>query len=722
MKIENLQLVTRSEDIVGRALNARTVSDVDEISLQITSDIGAKYERPVGDRASNHGLMGAGVSSYDALLVEVPINGVDSVIEAEARRRYPNKNLADLQWESPRQAVEALFAGRSKEHLGQYVQLRTFAADPHPSKSKLITAVVRDHGVGLTPKQIPETIFHLGSKYKDSVLWLHGAYGLGGAMTFRNAERVVLVTRRQPELLADGEEDLISVAVCEWKQHVKGTGLYYLTTTAWPENEDAACWSTPAANYPEFDPGLHLALISYGTKKVNSKRSGRDSVELMLQTRLPDPVMPIGVHNHVARRDHFKVPEGNLRVFNNNPRKDRLDGNGRLLIEVDEHVYKLPVRWHVFMNGPNADIGGMRTFVWDLQAVLFTSNGQAHKHWSQQELRSQAPKLSQLWNRLHVVVDVDPLPITERVQLFTPDRSTFRDTDVAEILQRKLANYLETNKDLDELNGKIIRQKLSEGRSERSTRSVANKIAKALEVRGFGFAGRKKGGRNAVDKPRKRPPAKLYPNPTTLEGPVHVLAVPGSTRHIELHLNAQDNFIPNRGRLDISSSEPDVTPQHFDFDDLRKGRLRLQLAVPAKLLPGTSFQLNFQVKDWLLAAGGLAVNGTLKWQTQVRVVEKYPDRKKVRKKSAKPKRLQKGQGKSEQPAQGNLVAVLWKDGDTFEDWNDLPPINRSIRAEDFPIILNRGRSSDEAQAIYRRADHFDLERAGGGHGRRRFEP
>ena len=42
--------------------------------------------------------------------------------------------------------------------------------------------------------------------------------------------------------------------------------------------------------------------------------------------------------------------------------------------------------------------------------------------------------------------------------------------------------------------------------------------------------------------------------------------------------------------------------------------------------------------------------------------------------------------------------------------SDLPPINRSNRAEDFPIILNRGRSSDEAQAIHRRADHFDLKK------------
>ena len=45
-----------------------------------------------------------------------------------------------------------------------------------------------------------------------------------------------------------------------------------------------------------------------------------------------------------------------------------------------------------------------------------------------------------------------------------------------------------------------------------------------------------------------------------------------------------------------------------------------------------------------------------------------------------------------------------------ETSGDLPPINRSIRAEDFPIILNRGRSSDVAQAIHRRVDHLDLER------------
>ena len=38
---------------------------------------------------------------------------------------------------------------------------------------------------------------------------------------------------------------------------------------------------------------------------------------------------------------------------------------------------------------------------------------------------------------------------------------------------------------------------------------------------------------------------------------------------------------------------------------------------------------------------------------------------------------------------------------------DLSPVIRSMRAEDFLVILTRRRASDEAQAIYGRADYFD---------------
>lgn len=593
--------------IIECALYARSPEEAKLVNSMIADNVGERYERPLADRANNHGLMGGSLPSYDALLVELPINGIDSVLELHARRKFPELNINEMPWQNPREAASELFAGQTREQIGQLVQIHTYPSNTHPYKSRRITPVIRDFGVGLTPKMIPQTIFHLGSKYKDDVLWQHGAYGLGGAITYRNARFVLLVSRRQPELLKDGEEDLITVAVCEWQEHTKGEGLYYLVTTDWRQNNNAHPWSAPALEYPEFKPELHLALIDFQTKKFHGKMSDRDSIEIMLQTRLSDPVLPIGVHNHVAKGDHFKVPAGNRSVFENNPRPYRVDDSDILLVQVDGNAHKLPVRWHVFKNGPNADLGGMRTFVWDKQAVHFSNNGYAHRHWTQQDLRIRVPKLNQLYDRLHVIVETDSLPISVRTKLFTPDRSTMRDTVMAEQLEEALATFLQSNETLLALNGELIRKRLSAGQSKGSTRKVAEKIAKAISARGFAALGGSGDQSGTVAKPRTKIPKHLYSNPTAFEGPASVWVIPSVPKHINLHLNATDDFMPDRGKIIVSSSCPLISEEQFEIGELRKGRIRIQLATPESLEPGDGFTLKFEIKDWLLASGGAAI-------------------------------------------------------------------------------------------------------------------
>lgn len=659
-----------SRPIIDLALNAHSETDVRLISDLIVQHVGARFSRPLGNRVNNHGLMGGKASSYDALLVELQTNGIDSVLEFLARQKYPNVKLSAMPWKSPKEAAQELLVGKDKETLGKLVQVHLHPADSRPSSSKQITPVIRDFGVGLTPAMVPETIFRLGSVYKDALLWQHGAYGLGGAMTYRNAKMVVLVTRRQPTLLKNGEDDRITVAVCEWVDGVKGEGLHYLVTSDWANNRDAEPWSVPASEYEDFEPGLHLALIGFQTKKFYGRRTDRDSFENMLQSRVSSPVLPIGIHNHVAEGDHFKIPEGNRSRFENNPRKDRFDHKDALIIDVGSKPYSLPIHWYVFRNGPNANIGGMRTFVWDKQAVHFTNNGYAHNHWSQQELRVKVPKLNQIWDRLHVVVETDALPIRERTKLFTPDRSGFRDTPTADHLEESIANFLQADATLQEINSELIRERISHAQTGPSTRIIAEKIAKALQTRGFGSMGSGTPTKTLVATPTKRPPKKLYPNPTTLEGPVSIWVLPGDTKHINLHLNSTDDFIPARGKLEISTSSGKVSNDCFSSGQLRKGSIRVQFAVPANCDPGEHFKIRFRVRDWVLASGGTAVGHQLEWETAVDVVAKPPAPTKPNPKVEKKK---KRKGKGKRPNSGSLVAVLWEPVDKFESWDKVVP-------------------------------------------------
>lgn len=161
----------------------------------------------------------------------------------------------------------------------------------------------RDRGCGLTPAQLPTTIFQLGGRLKEDRLWQQGAFGLGGATTYRNARAAVLITRRDPALLADDETDRITVAVVEWRQMTKGSGAYYLVDRPWNRAGDLAIpWSCPAQEVPEFKPGTHLALISYGVDGIHRQHEGDEkSFDTIANTRLYKPVMPVTFRNDTHR-------------------------------------------------------------------------------------------------------------------------------------------------------------------------------------------------------------------------------------------------------------------------------------------------------------------------------------------------------------------------------------------------------------------------------------
>ncbi len=144
--------------IIDLALNAHTEKDAKAVNDLIVSNVEARFVRPLGDRANNHGMMGGALPSYDALLVELPINGVDSVLEYRARQIYPRLSMNEMPWRTPREAASELFAQEDKDALGQMVQIHTYPADKYPTKSRKITPVIRDFGVGLTPAMaVPET-------------------------------------------------------------------------------------------------------------------------------------------------------------------------------------------------------------------------------------------------------------------------------------------------------------------------------------------------------------------------------------------------------------------------------------------------------------------------------------------------------------------------------------------------------------------------------------
>lgn len=633
--------------IIEQAVSARTLADVERLATLIVADVGAKFERPIGDRVNTLGWLSSS-GSFDHKLLELFTNGQDAVLERYALRKFGSRQ--NVPYSSPREAARELLGGLHADEQAKLLRVDLYEADDSARQSKRVTPVARDLGCGIGPAYMATSIFFGGSTHKDAIFWQQGAYGMGGILTYRNAPAVVVISRRAPELLESGAEDRIAIAVCRWQRNVKGEGIFYLVTSAWPENGDAEPWSAKASAYPDFAPGTQIALVSYGTTGLYHGRNDRRGLEFMINTRLWDPVLPVQIENHVARGDHEKTLRGLKRRFEDNRRPDRKEATELMPFRINGTTYQLPVSYYYFSAGPSADMGGMRNFVYDGHALLFTSNGQCHKHWTPQDFRVKAPRLNKLYDRLLVVVETDAMPIEVRTAMFTPDRSGFVDKDEARRLEEAVAAFLSGWHELRMYNNEIIRRSLEPRDGERSTLALARKIARVLAARG-GFSFQSDGGRTTdseIDRViRKFAKAELWPDPTTLEGPNRVTALPGETRFLYYHVNAVDEFFA-RGKLEVVSEHPRIGASEISVGELRGGRVRVSITIPDDI-ELCETRLLADVRGWTKASGGIGEDHS--WTTELVVAETR----------AEPKgRGQTRTPKKKKPQGGPMVAIRWR--------------------------------------------------------------
>ena len=655
--------MSNASDIIRTAVEAKTFEDAVRLNRMIEESVGERYERPVGDRWNNFGLM-AQSGSYEFKALEPVTNMQDGELERLALLK--SGDLSKVPYLTPHEAARDLLPVGDGRSVADRITVEFRESDPPTSRTKRLSIAYRDRGCGIEPGYVPKSIFALGSSHKTEAVWQQGAFGLGGASTYRNAEAVVLVTRRDPEL--GPEEDRIAVAVVVWEDRGKVRSAYYLTTTDWDDGGDpgAEPWSAPASEFSDFEPGTLLTLVSYGVEGFHRGRSGDErSFDTVLSTRLFDPVTPVRFTNATTRGRNEYLQGLHRRLEDNRGNyPDRPEGEERLPYNVRGETYQLPVRFYVF--AAPGEAGERRNFVARDHALVFTSNGQVHHNWNPTEFRTKT-KLNKLYNRVFIVVETDDLPIELRTALFTPDRSQLLASDDALRLENQVTAFLDDWDRLAEITGELVREAISNSSAGGSTIDVARKIGQALKVRGFSPNGRGGGGGGAGGGV-KRKPIELYADPTHLEGPARVTAEDGATRFVRYQLNAKDDFMPARGELKVSCDHPEINDREISVGQLTDGYVRVSIAVPEGAALG-EFGLEASVEDWTRAGGGLGA--PYRFRTELTVVDEITRNGSGGAGSGG----RNGTGNGKGVDRGGLVGVVWSDPESQpgSDWNAAVP-------------------------------------------------
>lgn len=658
-----------SASIINAALDAATPEAASAVQELIRVQIGAEYRRPVGDKWNNHGLMGA-AGSFDLKLIEPVTNMQDAVIERKALAKWGAREVVPYQ--TPHEAAADLLSGSASDLASlakvtfkeATVSLGVTAKARH---TKMLTAIFDDQGCGMRPEAIPNTIFGIGGSHKESALFLQGAFGVGGALTYRNASAVVVVTRRAPELLTTGEADLISVAVVEWQENTKGRTAFCLVTTPWGEPGDVAVpWSAPASDFPNFEPGTHVALIAYRVDGYHRQREGDEkSFDVVANTRLLRPVMPIRFVNETTRARNITLRGLENRLAN--AYRDFPTGEETLPFTYRGTTYLLPVRFTIFERPREA--GGRDKFVAHDHAVMFTSNGQVHHHWTPTEFRNRT-HLNKVYDRVIVVVETDALPIRLRTSLFTADRNDMVRGDAALRLEADVVGFIQGWGALVDENNALLREALK-GSPNQKTLEIARRIGRALNVQGFGFgagtggSGGASGGSTGTGGGGggNSHPIELHADPTYIKGPDNVRAEIGQTRAISYSVDVVDSFFDGRGQLTVTSDHDEIQPgREITIGQGRAGRVRVMIAVPDTLEPGT-YRLDVVLDGWQRAAGGLGPR--LAHTTKLELVDEI-----LGSGSGSGKQTKSGGGTSG-PGEGNNVALKWSNHNDQEGWDKI---------------------------------------------------
>jgi hypothetical protein len=606
--------------IVELALAARTVADVDHLENALRTALPGVRERDLGDNPVNWSSVSS-AGEPAALLMERITNMFDAYL-LRAAHGHTSRT-----WRSPSEATRVLIdapdgvdALTDEQRTAVADNLRVILLDSDEPTSRP-TIAFRDRGIGLTAEEMPNTILSLHGSNKLDTPWLHGVFGKGGSSTSQYSDATIVVSRKQPEMLGEHEQDKISVAVVR----LVDTPTRRLEYFRYLVDEYSRVYSVLASDYPDFEPGTYVAHINFQGDRIGTQNwEYEESIYAYGETILFAPTLPYALQD--ARTGEANVRPENRRgpstvagLGRRLARAADRKSDDKTLAVTDWTTIQVPsvgtvrLRWWLFDG-----IDARRRRAAKGYVVLFTTNGQVHHNWDQAKLIQLVPDKQRVAKSILVQVDCDDLDLKTRARIFDTFRTQTRHSTEARELERAVTDELRNDPDLQDMEEKLVSQALKSAGKGVST-AFLKRLNKAISIKAAGI---RVTGRGVQDE-RTTPPAPietLYDEPTYFEGPEAVTIIPGGRASIFLRANAYDAFVPTRAQITPRAADA-LNDATYTLGDLRRGRMRVGVLIDPATTPGT-YSIDFDLA-WFSDEGTLKV---LNWTTKVEVVTELPEK------------------------------------------------------------------------------------------------
>jgi hypothetical protein len=132
----------------------------------------------------------------------------------------------------------------------------------HDKQSEQFAVTIRDRGIGQSPNRIHDSLLSLGESDKPDKAYLIGLFGQGGSSAFMACHYSVVLSRRAPDILANGEDAGVGWSVVR-QIFSKGRRDPYFAYLAASEQGTVPRFDPAVADKVGFEYGTQFSHIKY---------------------------------------------------------------------------------------------------------------------------------------------------------------------------------------------------------------------------------------------------------------------------------------------------------------------------------------------------------------------------------------------------------------------------------------------------------------------------